>query len=559
MLKELSIRDFAIIDKLEVTFATGLNVLTGETGAGKSILVDAIELVLGERATSDAVRKGAKESIIEVIFETDKRSPVIKNLGTDDEDIIIRRIINSSGKSRAFINETPVTLSALSEISKALLDIHGQHEHQSLLLEERQMGFIDSFGDLREERDRVEKLYHRLKSLREEFNLLETGERERAQKEDMLKFQKAEIEGAGLKMGEDQEIKQKRSILSNAERLSSLAGEAYEKLYSGDYPVLENLSKVLNSLKEINQLDPVFTETLDRFGGSILQIEDVAKTLRDYREKVESNPEMLDEIEERLDQISRLKKKYGSTIGEILEFGRNVESEIKGIEGRTGRIEEVKKEIGITRQELTGESKKLSEKRTNASKEIIKRITAELSQLGMGGLTFLIRLYQEKGDDTSDGFRVFANGIDRIEFLISNPGEDPRPLSKIASGGELSRVMLSLKAILAGRDDTPTLIFDEVDAGIGGKTADFVGRRLKLISKDRQVLCITHLPHIASLADRHYLVEKKIVEGRTVARVKTLNGKERIEEVARMLGGKTVTGTSIKYAEEMVKAGFEKP
>lgn len=561
MLKELSIRDFAIIDSLHITFGHGLNVLTGETGAGKSILVDAIGLILGERASSDVIRKGAKESIIEVIFESDSnRIPSLKDLGIEeDEEIILRRIIGPSSKSRAFINESPVTLSTLSEIGRTFLDIHGQHEHQSLLSEVKQMNFLDSFGNLKEERDRVGKLYFTLKSLIEELATLESDERDRAHKEDLLKFQKAEIEGAGLKIGEDQELEQKRIILSSSGKLLSLAGQAYEKIYSGDRSVLENLSDSLNSLKEMNMIDPAFTEALERLEGSLLQIEDVANTLRDYMMRIEHDPKRLEEIEERLDQISRLKKKYGPTINEILEFGKKVKAELERMEGRDERIKEIKKEIEVNREELTKEAKRLSEKRRKVAREIEKRIAEELSQLGMGALNFLVRLYKEAGTDTVDGYRVYSNGIDRIEFLISNPGEDPRPLAKIASGGELSRVMLSLKTMLAGVDDTPTLIFDEVDAGIGGKTADFVGRRLKLISKDRQVLCITHLPQIASLADKHFLVEKKIESGRTVARIKTLERKERIEEIARMLGGKTVTGTSIKYAEEMVKAGIGKP
>jgi len=561
MLKELNVRDFAIIDNLNITFGPGLNVLTGETGAGKSILVDAIELILGTRASSDVIRKGAKDSIVEVVFEKDNKDkiPVLNALGIDaSEDIIIRRIINTSGKSRAYINEVPVNLTTLSEISKSLLDIHGQHEHQSLLSENRQMDLIDSFGGLNEDRDKVKGLFLTLKSLRDELGNLESGERDRAQREDLLRFQKMEIEGAGLRIGEDQELEQKRVILSNAERLSSLTADAYERLYSADNSILENLAHVLNSIKDINQMDPLFSETIERLGETILQLEDVANTLRDYRKRIEYDPKGLEEIEERLDQISRLKRKYGSTIAEILEFGKKVNNELEGMEGRTERIEAIKAEIELNRQGLTKEARRLSEKRGRVAKEIEKRIGEELSHLGMGALTFLIRLYKEPGTDTLDGYRAYPNGIDRVEFLISNPGEDPRPLSKIASGGELSRLMLSLKTILAGSDDTPTLIFDEVDAGIGGKTADAVGRRLKLISKDRQVLCITHLPQIASLADNHFLVEKKIEHGRTIARIRLLDKRERVEEIARMLGGKTVTATSMRYAEEMVRAGLGK-
>lgn len=556
MLKELSIKNFAIIDALNITFGPGLNVLTGETGAGKSILVDAIELILGARASTDIIRKGAKESIVEIVFENCNTSPDINDLGIEkDEDITIRRIINPAGKSRAYLNETPVTLATLSGICENLLDIHGQHEHQSLLSENRQMDLIDSFGKLNVQRDKVKVLILRLRSLREELEKLESGERDRAQREDLMRFQNSEIEGAGLKIGEDKDLEQRRMVLLNAERISSLASESYERLYSRDGSVLENLNNILTSLKEINRMDPIFSDTINRLNESILQVEDVAKTIRDYKERVENDPERLEEIEERLDQIARLKRKYGSTIEEILEFSKKVSEEIKGMEGRTERIDRVKEEIEFIRQEITKEAKKLSENRAKSVRDIEKKIAWELSQLGMGGLSFSVRLSKDSGDDTLDGFRVYQNGIDRVDFLISNPGEDPRPLSKIASGGELSRVMLGLKTILAGVDDTPTLIFDEVDAGIGGKTADAVGRRLKLISKDRQVLCITHLPQIASLADRHFLVEKRIEDGRTIARIIELNGRERIEEIARMLSGKTVTATSIKYAEEMVKAG----
>lgn len=559
MLRELSIKNFAIIDNLNVSFSPGLNVLTGETGAGKSILVDAIELILGARASFDLIRKGARESIIETAFEIKNRDiPRLKDIGIDEEEIIIRRIINQSGKSRVYINEHPVNISTLSEIGEALLDIHGQHEHQSLLSQDRQMDLLDSFGGLKKESSEVQGLFYRLKALRDEMRGLESGERERAQREDLLRFQKREIEGARLRVGEDLDLERQKNILSNAERLASLSSDAYSRLYSSERSILETLSIILNSIKEISQMDPSLSSGLERLENSILQLEDLAHILRDYKERIEFDPKRLEEIEERLDLIMRLRRKYGSTVEEILEFYDKVNKELDRVEGRTERIEEIKGEIEGVLEELTSKAKRLSEERATVSKEIEKKIAEELFYLGMKDLSFLVRLTKGHGEDTLDGYRIYPNGIDRVEFLISNPGEEPRPLAKIASGGELSRVMLSLKTILAGVDDNPTLIFDEVDAGIGGKTADAVGRRLKLISKDRQVLCITHLPQIASLAGRHLLVEKEVRGGRTVAKVKSLDEKERVKEIARMLGGKTITDITLQHAEEMMRAGLGK-
>lgn len=564
MLKELNIKNFAIIDQLRVEFAPGLNVFTGETGAGKSIVVDALNLALGERASADLIRTGCPEAVVEAAFEIDSQgSSEIAALLSEQgiavnpgEDLIVRRVLAASGKNKVYINGSLANLSTLAALGAVLADIHGQHEHQSLLALDRQMEMLDSFGGLGGLRDALSQDYHRLQESRRELSGLEAGEREKAQREDMLRYQKNEIETARLKPGEDEALRKEQKLLANSEKLSGLSRAVDEALYSSDGAALSNLKKAITGMREIVAIDGRLAAVLDLCEAGRVQIEEAAREVSAYAERVEFDPERLEEIGDRLDLIGRLKKKYGGTIGEIQEFADKATAELDRIERSGEDIERLKTGIGALRSALTERAQELTKKRKAVAKDLEKKVEAELGHLGMKKTSFSVKISQEPGEDTLDGLKIGPRGADRVEFLISpNPGEEPRPLAKIASGGELSRIMLALKTILAEGDHIPTLVFDEVDAGIGGAVAEEVGRRLRKLAEKRQVFCITHLPQIASIAAYHYGVAKSVRKERTSTDVTLLGRKERVDEIARMLGGRTITDATLHHAREMVERG----
>lgn len=565
MLKELNIKNFAIIDSLRVEFGEGLNVFTGETGAGKSIIIDALNLALGERASTELIRTGCDEAVVEAAFGLNSHASrdvfeLLKGQGIEAEpggDIIVRRVISSAGKNKVYINGSLATLSTLASMGAMLADIHGQHEHQSLLSSERQLEMLDAFGGLLALCEKVGRVVRGLRERRQELAALEAGERERAQREDILRFQKNEIEAARLVPGEDAALAAEQSVMANAERLSGLASAAADALYTAEGSVLSGLKKAISSLKEIASIDQRMAPTLELLESARAQIDEVAREVSAYAERVEFDPARLEEVRDRLDLIQRLKKKYGGTIEEVIAFGEKAGEELVKIERGTDEAERLRKEIESLRTELTSIVHELTKKRASAARELEQKVEDELGQLGMKKTKFTVRITQEPGDDTIDGLKVWPSGADRVEFLISpNPGEEPRPLAKTASGGELSRIMLALKTILAAGDSIPTLVFDEVDAGIGGAVAEEVGKKLRSISRKRQVFCITHLPQIASMADRHYGVSKIVKKDRTSTEVTLLNKKERIDEIARMLAGKTITEATLRHAEEMIERGF---
>jgi len=564
MLKELNIKNFAIIDQLRVEFAPGLNVFTGETGAGKSIVVDALNLALGERASADLIRTGCQEAVVEAAFELNGRgTKEIVSLLSDQgieaisgEDLIVRRVLSSSGKNKVYINGSLANLTTLSALGANLADIHGQHEHQSLLALDRQMDMLDSFGGLESIREAVSQSYYRLLDVRKELAALEMGERDRAQREDMLRFQKNEIEAAMLKPGEDAELANEQKVLANSEKLAGLAAMVDETLYAADASVLSNLKKAVNGLREIAEIDNRLSGPAQLCESGRAQIEEAAREVSSYRESVEFDPKRLEEIGDRLDLIQKLKKKYGSTIEEIIQFGAEATADLERMERSTEEIERLKSEIQAIKFGLTDKAEELTKKRGAAGRDLEKKVEAELGHLGMKKTVFSVKITQEPGGDTLDGRKLGPRGADRVEFLISpNLGEEPKPLAKTASGGELSRIMLALKTILIEGDEIPTLVFDEVDAGIGGAVAEEVGKKLKRIAAKHQVFCITHLPQIASMATSHYGVAKSIKKDRTSTEVRLLDAQERVDEIARMLGGKTITDATIKHAEEMIGRG----
>lgn len=558
MLKELSIKNFAIIDKLHITFSDGLNILTGETGAGKSIIIDAVELLLGKRASTDQIRTGYQDASITGVFDISHAEDVkeiLEKIGlcqsVAGDELIIRRILSRSGKNRVYINDEIISLSSLLRVGGELIDIHGQNEHQSILNTDRQTDLLDAFGGLFPIRSEYERYYNILKRHQKELYRLEELERDRLKQVEFLNFQRDEILAADLKDGEDEELERERNLLSNAEKLSILSNEAYHILYVDEDSILSGSARVGEKLKELSSIDNSIDGALTLFESASLQLKEVSDIIRDYKEKIEYNPALLDDIGERLDIINRLKKKYGDSINDILLCLSQIDREIGEIEREDERRIKLKDDIAADTKIVSDLAMRLSDKRNDIGKKFEEKVEKVLKDLNMEHTRFKISINNKVTPCLN------KKGMDRIEFLISpDIGEKPKPLSRVASGGELSRIMLALKSILAEVDRIPTLTFDEVDSGIGGGVAESVGRRLKDIANSHQVFCITHLPQIASMADNHFLVEKVMNNNRAETVVKEIDYNKRIKEIARMLGGKTLTKATIQHAEEMLNYGI---
>lgn len=560
MLRVLHIKNFSIIDDANIEFGEGFNVLTGETGAGKSIVIDALCLALGERATAEAIRSGEKEAVVAAFFDISAEllnpatTQFLKDFGINiDEGLILKRIVSAQGKSRAFVNGSMVNVQTLSDIGKSIIDVHGQYEHQSLLSADNQLDLLDIYGGLLYERLEVKNVYESLCSLKQQLSELVQKEKERTQRIDLLKFQINEIDTANLDPGEEEALAEEVKILSSAGRLAELANEAYDSLYSADSACIARLSRILVSIREISGIDPRANDAFKSIENAIPLLEDTAYFLRDYRDRLDFNPERLEQIQERLELVKGLKRKYGNSIQELLDYRDKSNSELEDLQHSEERQEGLKTELEKLINNLTEKAQRLSKKRKSVAKKIESEVISQLSELSMPDTRFSILITQDKGDDTADGFSATQKGIDSIEFLISpNIGEALKPLSKIASGGELSRIMLALKSIIAKGDNIPVLIFDEIDAGIGGRTAETVGQKLKNLSSNHQIVCITHLPQIASYADRHLKIEKKIRKERTIVEISKIEKDERRIEIARMLGGE-ISEVSLKHAKEMLK------
>ncbi len=560
MLRELRIRNLAIIDDAAASFEKGFNVLTGETGAGKSIIIDALCLALGARASGEIIRSGEKEAVVEAFFDVQPKllSPssrqLLQDIGIDINDgIILKRILSAQGKSRAYINDSMVNVQTLSEISRSIIDVHGQYEYQSLLSTVNQLDMLDDYGGLLPETQEFAALFETQNSLKQQISNLLEKEKERAQRLDILRFQINEIETANLRISEEEELAAELKILSSASLLAELANQAYEALYSSDAACITNLSKILHSLKEISHIDVRAGDALKSAEEALSLLEETAYFLRDYKDSLNFNPERLEEIQNRLEIIKGLKKKYGSAVQEILDFKEKGLRELDELQYSEERLESLNNELKSLKDRLAEKARQLSKNRKLVAKKIEQQVIMELSKLSMPDTKFSIPITQEAGDDTADGFKANHRGIDKVEYLISaNIGEELKPLSKIASGGELSRVMLALKGILAKGDKIPVLIFDEIDAGIGGRAAETVGQKLKGLSSTHQIICITHLPQIASYADTHLKIEKKVKLKRTTVEIRKIEKEERTMEIARMLSGDG-SEVSIKHAEEMLK------
>ncbi len=543
MLRELRIKNLAIIDDLTVRFEEGLNVLTGETGAGKSIIVDALGLALGSRAQADLVRSGEKEAIIQGYF--DEKEEKISDLGIDVSDgLILRRSLSPGSKSRAYINDTMVSLQSLGEVGKSLVDIHGQHEHQSLMYIDKHRVLLDSYGKLHTDRENVGALYKEVQALKREKDDLQKMVKERMHRQDLLRFQINEIETVCLRRAEKEELIEERAILSNLSRLKELAEMSYALIYGSEGSCTEKLSSVVTKVKEMSLLDQRLSETLNLLESALPLLEDASISLRDLKNKYDLEPEKLSEIEERIELIKSLERKYGKGEEAIMRYRDAAENELKKLDLTDERLHSLETDLNEKEDMLSQAALALSEKRKHVAKMIEELVKKELKELAFIDAEFRIDIRQES---------ITSSGFDRVEFLFSaNPGEPPKPLLKIASGGELSRVMLALKSILADVDNMPILIFDEVDAGIGGRTAESVGKKLKKISNKHQVLCTTHLPQIASLGDFHLQITKRQKKGKVYVEVKEISGRERQDEIARMLSGK-ITDASLKHAQELLR------
>jgi len=546
ILRELRIRNLAIIDDLRVRFDKGFNVITGETGAGKSIIVDSLGLALGGRAQSDLIRSGEAEAVIQAYFEADGMNE-FPDIGIDLSDgLILRRSISATGRSRAYVNDIIVSLQGLAEVGRSLVDIHGQHEHQSLLSVDKHRRFLDSFGRLQGDLKEIEMLYREVEGLKREDAELKQKIKERTHRLDLLRFQIREIDSVSLKTGEKEELGEQKTILSNLGRLTELAEEAYSLIYGADGSCVERLSSVISKVKEMSLVDHSAAGILELLESARPAIEDASVSLRGYKDKYEFEPDTLNTVEDRLELIKRLEQKYGAGVENIIGYRNGAETELKELELADERADLLESELKIKEESLVSAASALSKKRKEAAGKMEGLVRAELKELAFGKAEFVVDIKTEA---------VSLHGIDRVEFLFSaNPGEPPKPLAKIASGGELSRVMLALKSILADFDGTPVVIFDEVDSGIGGKTAESVGKKLKSIAGRRQVLCTTHLPQIASMADFHMKTEKKQKAEKVSVEIKELSGSERLHEIARMLSGK-ITDVSLKHAKELLEGG----
>src|SRR5687767_9922292 len=551
MLRFLRIRNLAVIEGVDVEFEPGFNVLTGETGAGKSIVVEAVGLLLGTRASADLVRTGTPHAAIEAIFEHPS-TPL--GAGHVDE-IVVRREISSQGRSRSFINGALATAGALRDLSARLVELHGQHEHQSLLDPLTHLPLVDASAGLTDDAARVAEAWSSVRTFREQLERSRMDAREKAARLDLIGFQLGEIEKAAPTGGEDEVLGAQRQVLVSAERIQVLCQESYAALYESDGAVLASLGGIWKRVGELALIDPQFASHVEARDGIKSQLEDLAYFLRSYAESVDASPGRLQEVEDRLALLERLKRKYGPSLDDVIERGRVLAQERALLTGSSERAEDLQKALDAAGRAYLAAARELSAKRRTAAVKFARTLEGLLADLAMERTRFEVRF--NSGEPGPEGWT--EQGIDTGEFYVSpNPGEDLRPLARIVSGGELSRVMLALKTLTVGDGKGKTLIFDEVDAGIGGRVADVVGNRLRALGDRFQVLCITHLPQIAARATTHFQIEKQVRGTRTVTSVARLDDSGRVEEIGRMIGGASITDATRATARDLLEAKGER-
>jgi len=566
MLRHLHIKNLALIDDLELSFERGLNVITGETGAGKSLLMQALALTIGGRATVELIRHETQEAVVEAVFALE--DPYITQLLEQggyavDEELLVRRVILQNGRGRVHLNGAVATVTILRQIGERLLHIYGQHEQQTLLEAEAALGLLDGFARLGRQREEMGRSYQILHHVWTRLQAITTGKAAAEARRELLRFQIDEIKRAALRHGEEEALRQEKAILLNAEKLAQGAAAGEELLSTGEAAISDQLGRLLTRLRELARIDDSLNDVLVLLSGGLAQIEEAALHLRKYSERLQINPERLEEIDTRLTLLSRLKHKYGGSVEAVLALQAALEQELQQLEGGEESIATLRQEVDTAAGAAWAQAQELSLARHAAAQTLETRLTKELATLGMKGATFSVRFQEEKVDEAGevvgepfvrDTHRLRDTGCDHVEFYLSaNPGEPLLPLAQVASGGELSRLMLALKALSVAVGEVPTLIFDEVDAGIGGAVAEVVGRRLKALAQQRQVLCITHLPQIAAFADHAYTVVKATTRGRTVSSAKRLTRSEQLQELARMLGGVEITAEAKRHAREMLE------
>jgi DNA repair protein RecN (Recombination protein N) len=564
VLRELRVRNLAVIESLTVPFGPGLNVLTGETGAGKSILIDALTLLLGERAQpAETIRTGAETATIEAVFDAPRKSPVATllqehGITLENGQLIVRRELVRGGRGRVFLNDANTTLALLEKLGEALVEVHGQHEHQALLRPARHLDLLDAFAGLGVLRERLRQRHEEWRSVTAELEAIRATSRDQAARSAQYRESMAEIDAAHLRAGEEEELREERRRLMNAERLAEGATGAYRELYDDPASAVERAGRAASLLRDLAKIDPAVQATVQALETALVHLDETARVLRSYRDGVVFDPPRLEAIERRMDEIGRLKRKYGESVEAILSLRGRLEADLEKLAHAgddEGRLAERAERL---RTELVTRATDLAERREQAVGRLETSVMTELGALDLETAAFRVRLAREPAGPGDlavgpEAWRLGPKGVDQAEFLFSgNPGEEVRPLARIASGGELSRTMLALKVVLAATDAVPVLIFDEVDVGIGGKTADTVGKKLRQVARTRQVLCVTHLPQIAAYADQHFRVEKREEDGRTATSVAALVKNDRVREVARMLGGESVTDTSLQHALELI-------
>ncbi len=564
MLFSLYIKNYALIQELSIEFTPGLTIITGETGAGKSILIGALNLVLGERASSDLVRSGATKAVIEAVLK-EVHSEKLDNLLTVAEiettaELILRRELSSSGQSRCFINDTPCTAALLKQVGEILIDLHGQHEHQLLLHADTHETMLDDFAQTASEVSSYKAARSVLRELHKQLVALKKEATEIHDKKEILDFQLNELNALDLKSGEDEGIETEITLLENAETLFTLSSSLNELLYDGEHSVYSSVAAALHIVEKLAGIDKRFDIHIEETRTAKSIIDELARFTRSYTSDIDFNPDRLETLRERQLKLQRICKKYGLTISGLIELQNELDTKI-ALEGNLEEeVTHLQQQINVQREELSILAGKLSLKRQDASKQLERDIQEQLAELGIANATFIVSITNEENGDgeiaiEGKQFSAFSSGYDRIEFLIStNPGEKPRPLIKVASGGEISRIMLAMKSALAKSTKLPILIFDEIDTGISGRIAEAVGKSLKKLSRLHQIIAITHLPQIAAMAELHLQVQKSLQEERSVTEVTTLDHESRLQAIAGLISGKDISPSSINLAAELVAA-----
>jgi len=565
MLRELTIRNLAVLEEARVSFAAGLNVLTGETGAGKSIVIDALLLVRGARVQADLIRTGAETASVEAVFEVPSSGPVAAILdeaghGAADGQLVIKRELSRSGRHRVFVNDSAATAGLLERLGDLLVEIHGQHEHQRLMEPARQLDLLDRFAGCEEARLRLGALWRRWNTARSELARIRDEAREGVRKEELYRWELSEIDSAQLRDGEEDELRGERRRLQNAERIYAGLQEVMALLQEDAQAAGARLGRAASLLRELSRFDPDVAAPIEALEGAQAYVEDAVARARALRDRAVMDPDRLRLIDERLDAIGGIKRKYGETAAAVSAYRDEIARALDRIERHDVIVQEMQGEVERASEAAGREGRELSEARAEAAPRLERMIQRELRTLGMDHARFRVALRREMAGTEdlgsgAEGWRLGGRGAESAEFLLSaNPGEELKPLAKVVSGGELSRTMLAIKTILAATEEVPSMVFDEVDAGIGGRVADAVGHKLRQTAAGRQVLCVTHLAPIAAYAEHHLLVDKRVVKGATKTTVTALDAAGQVEEIARMLGGEHITDASRRHARELLKA-----